>query len=70
LIVLPNQAGMPIRHPLLGLVKHSRATDSWLWLLVILDQDVKLKRNMNVPNWIFGLAEYSGISMEGVNLFC
>jgi hypothetical protein len=47
--VLPNQAGMPW-HPLLGLVKHSRTTDSWLWLLVIL----------------VGLAEYSAISMEGV----
>jgi hypothetical protein len=33
---------VPIRQPLLGLIKDSRTTDSWLGLLVVLNQDVKL----------------------------
>jgi hypothetical protein len=56
--LLPKQAAAAF------FVKDPRTTDSWLGLLVSLDQDVKLGTTIKIPNLFVGLAEYSAISME------
>jgi hypothetical protein len=56
-----------IRQDLLGLVKHSRTTDLWLWILVISGHNGKLEITMKISKLLLGLAEYSAIRVEGVN---
>jgi hypothetical protein len=53
---------------MLCLVKNSRTTDSWLRLLVIYDQDNKLKTTMNKPNILLGIAEKTAFSVQGVKV--
>jgi hypothetical protein len=43
-----TKPGLPAGSPCLVLAKDPRNTDSWLGLLVILDQDDKLKTTMNI----------------------
>jgi hypothetical protein len=51
----------------LVLVKDSRTTDLWLGLLVISDQNHKLKTTMNIPNILIGTAAKAALSVQGVN---
>jgi hypothetical protein len=61
-----TKQGLSNRQPLLGLVKDSRTTDSWLGSLVFFDQNVKLETTIMIAKLFVGLAEYSAIRVEGV----
>jgi hypothetical protein len=63
-----TKQGLPTGSPCLVLVKDSRTTDLWLGLLIISDQNYKLKTTMNIPNILVGRAAKAVFSVQGVKL--
>jgi hypothetical protein len=56
----------PNKQSLFGLVKDSRTTDLWLYLLLNSDQENKLRTAVNISNMLVGLAGTYAFSSKTV----